>query len=86
MQSKKGFCFEAKRLDYLISLSTRKDVTIEVDPARLRPIDADLQIPDTNKFKKHAGWEPQIHFERTMCDLLDYWRERIQKGERFLAR
>ena len=79
-------CTIGDMLNHLISLSTRKDITIEVAPARLRPIDADLQIPDTSKFKKHTGWAPQIPFERTMCDLLDYWRERVKKGERFLTR
>jgi GDP-mannose 4,6-dehydratase len=44
-------------------------------PARLRPIDADLQVPDTSKFAAHTGWEPEIPFEQTMRDLLDYWRE-----------
>ena len=79
-------CTIGNMLNHLISLSTRKDITIEVDPARLRPIDADLQVPDTSKFKKHTGWEPQIPFEKTKRDLLNYWRERVQKGERFLAR
>ena len=79
-------CTIGNMLNHLISLSTRKDIAIEIDPARLRPIDADLQVPDTSKFKKHTGWEPQIPFEKTMCDLLNYWRERVRKGERFLTR
>jgi GDPmannose 4,6-dehydratase len=79
-------CTIGDMLNYLISLSTRKGITIEVDPVRLRPIDADLQVPDTGKFKRHTGWEPQIPFEMTMRDLLNYWRERVRKGERFLTR
>jgi len=60
---------------------------IEVDPARLRPIDADLQVPNTNKFSNHTGWQPQIPFEETMLDLLTYWRQRvIREGNRFLQR
>lgn len=51
-----------------------------VDPARLRPVDADNQIPDCSKFKAHTGWEPQIKFEHTMRDLLDYWRARVKLG------
>ncbi len=75
-------------LNKLISLSHRKnDITIEVDPERLRPIDADLQVPDTRKFQKHTGWSPEIPFEKTMQDLLDYWREQVrQKGDVFLLR
>ena len=37
-------------LEYLISISSRADNTYEVDPSRLRPIDADLQVPDLTKF------------------------------------
>lgn len=66
-------------LDYLISLSTLNQIAVEVDPMRLRPIDADLQIPDTTKFAAHTGWSPSIPFEKTMQDLLDYWRLRVAK-------
>ncbi len=74
-------------LNYLISLSPKaKEIKIEVDPERLRPIDADLQVPDTSKFHKHSGWKPEIPFEKTMQDLLDYWRERVKSGGNFLTR
>ena len=73
-------------LKFLISLSTQNNILIEIDYTRLRPIDADLQVPDTSKFKKHTGWMPEISFEKTMQDLLDYWRVRVQSGENFLTR
>jgi len=65
-------------LNFLISLSSRSDIRYEVVPGRLRPIDADLQVPDTSKFQAHTGWAPKIEFEQTMSDLLSYWRVRIQ--------
>ena len=73
-------------LDYLLSISTRKDIKVEVEQSRLRPLDADLQVPDTEKFKKHTGWEPEIPFKQTMQDLLDYWRKRIETRQAFLVR
>jgi len=75
-------------LDHLISLSPLKnDLKIEIDPGRLRPIDADLQVPNTSKFTNHTGWNPQISFEQTMSDLLTYWRDRVSaEGNRFLQR
>lgn len=73
-------------LDTLLSYSTVKNIAVEVDPDRLRPIDADLQVPNTDKFKKHTGWEPVIPFETTMHDLLDYWRERVARQGDFLTR
>ena len=80
-------CEVGDTLNTLISYSTKKDeIQIVTDQERLRPIDADLQVPDCRKFKEHTGWEPQIRFETTMHDLLDYWRARISKGETFLIR
>ena len=79
-------CEIGEMLDYLISQSTVKDIKIEVDRDRLRPIDADLQVPDTTKFREHTGWKPEYTFEQTMNDLLDYWRNEIKKGRKFLNR
>lgn len=80
-------CEVGDTLNTLISYSTIKDkIKVEVDPERLRPIDADLQIPDCTKFKLHTGWEPQIPFEKTMHDLLDYWRDKVKRGGNFLTR
>ena len=64
----------------LINLSPLKDeLTYETDPDRLRPIDADLQVPDTSKFHTHTGWEPNIPYQQTMADLLNYWRDEIAR-------
>ena len=81
-------CSIREILDALLALSPNKDeIKVEVDPDRLRPIDADLQVPDTAKFTAHTGWRPEIPFEQTMSDLMDYWRERVHnEGNRFLVR
>ena len=79
-------CSVREMLNYLISISTCKEIKVEVDPDRLRPIDADLQVPDTSKFKKHTGWEPEIPFEKTMNDLLNWWRDRVKTDKNFLER
>ena len=79
-------CTIGEMLEKLLSFSSEKSIKITTDPNRLRPIDADLQVPDTHKFSEHTGWKPQISFEKTMRDLLDYWRERIKNGEIFLSR
>jgi GDPmannose 4,6-dehydratase len=79
-------CTVGQMLDYLLSLSPKKDIKIEIDKGRLRPIDADLQVPSTEKFKKHTGWRPEISFDQTMRDLLQYWRDRVGSGKCFLER
>lgn len=75
-------------LDDLIGMSTKKNqLVVELDRARLRPIDADLQVPDTRKFTAHTGWKPEIPYEKTLKDLLDYWRDRVTKSDHgFLVR
>lgn len=79
-------CSVGDMLKTLLSYSTRKDICVETDPERLRPIDADLQVPDTRKFEAHTQWKPEIKFETTMQDLLNYWRARIANGQVFLTR
>lgn len=79
-------CSVKEMLETLLSMSTVKNIKVETDPERLRPIDADLQIPDTRKFEEHTGWKPEIPFEKTMSDLLNYWRDRIAKGHKYLSR
>lgn len=79
-------CTVEEMLNTLISYSTVRDIRIEIDPARLRPIDADLQVPDTSKFHAHTGWKPEISFEQTMRDLLAYWRGRVGEAGSQLVR
>lgn len=81
-------CSVGDILNDLIAMSDVKDtLKVETDPARLRPIDADLQVPDTTKFTKHTGWHPEIPYEQTLKDLLNYWRDRVAKSDNgFLVR
>jgi len=62
----------------VLNVLDESNIGFEVDPARLRPLDADFQIPDCTKFKAHTGWEPEISFEQTMKDLLNYWRDQVK--------
>ncbi|MDA1334991.1 MAG: GDP-mannose 4,6-dehydratase [bacterium] len=68
-------CTVREMLDGLLELSPDGDI-IEVrqDPDRLRPSDVTLQIPSTEKFRQATQWEPEISFEKTLRDTLDYWR------------
>lgn len=63
-------------LKLLISFSNAQ-IEVKVDPARLRPSDVLVLHGDASKFKAATGWEPVIPFEKTMSDLLDYWRLKI---------
>jgi len=67
-------------LDYLLSLS-KKQIKVEVDPDRLRPSDVEILQGDSTKFRNATGWAPEITFEKTMEDLLNYWRNLLLNGQ-----
>ncbi len=63
-------------LKLLLSYSKVK-VDIKEDPARMRPSDVPVLLGDNSKFVTKTGWAPSIPFEKTMEDLLNYWRTRV---------
>lgn len=63
-------------LDKLIKMS-KVEITIKEDPTRMRPSDVTILLGDCKKFKEATGWEPEIPFDQTLEDLLNYWRERV---------
>jgi len=63
-------------LNMLLGMSN-VSIKIEMDHARLRPSDVKVLICDYTKFRKLTGWKPEISFEQTLSDLLDYWRARV---------
>jgi len=65
-------------LNMLLSFSKIK-CKVRVDPKLLRPSDVTLQIPCIDKFSKDTGWEPQIPLEKTLEDLLSYWRQELSR-------
>lgn len=65
-------------LDYLISLSPMKyEIKKELDETLIRKLDVNLQIMDNSEFYKDANWKPEIPFEKTMQDLLNWWRKQV---------
>jgi len=71
-------------LHKLIDLST-KDIQIKLDPERLRPSDVTLQIPDISKFQEKTGWKPEIPFDQTLKDTLNYWRDFFGKEVKYVG-
>jgi GDP-4-dehydro-6-deoxy-D-mannose reductase len=60
-------------LDGLIARS-RVQVTVETDPALLRPNDIPVLTGDASRLRAATGWKPEISFDRMLDDLLAYWR------------
>jgi len=49
------------------------------DPARFRPNDTPLLLGDRSRIQKDTGWTPQIPLEKTVDDLLSFWREQTPR-------
>lgn len=60
-------------LDALVRRA-RVPVEIGLDPQRLRPQDTPVIVGDATRLCQTTGWAPAIPFDRTIDDLLDYWR------------
>ncbi len=63
-------------LDMLLS-SSSAPVRVEIDPAKLRPMDIPELRGDNTRLCEATGWQPAIPMERTVRDVLDWWRNRI---------
>ena len=63
-------------LDILLEQS-RATIRVEQDPTRMRPSDVPRVVCDLGRIHECAGWEPQILFETSLCDVLDYWRAQV---------
>ncbi len=65
-----------KVLDMLLGISEKK-IEVKMDEKKLRPSDVSVLLGDSSKFRKETGWEPEISFEKTLKDILNYWREKV---------
>jgi len=66
-------------LEILLSYSKLK-FEIKVDPKLIRPSDVTLQIPCIDKFRNETGWKPEIPLEKTLQDILKYWRGELSRS------
>ena len=63
----------ADLLSTLVS-QARVSIAVETDPARLRPSDTPVVQGSFERLEAATGWRPTVTIERTLADLLDYWR------------
>ena len=58
----------------------RIPVEIAVDPSRLRASDVPVVLGSAARIAHDTGWTPAIPPERTLDDLLDYWRAAVARS------
>jgi len=62
-------------LEMLINYS-KVDIKIDIDKSLLRPSDMPILLADYSKFNKKTGWKPKYKIEKTLQDILNYWRSK----------
>ena len=61
-------------LNKLLRLSSKK-IEVTEDPKRMRPSDNTILQGDCSKFRRRSGWKPKIPLDKTLKDILEYWRK-----------
>jgi len=54
-------------------------VTVQTDPALLRPSEIPRLLGDAGSFHRATSWSPEIPLKQTLRDLLDDWRQKLQQ-------
>lgn len=65
-------------LEILLSFTDRQ-LRVEVDPERFRPVDMPLLLGSAEKLKEDTGWTPRFDIHQTLKDLLNYWRVKLKQ-------
>lgn len=65
-------------LEKIVALSSAQ-ITVQVDPARLRPVDIPIIEADISRLQRDTGWKPAVPLEHTLGDTLRYWRKAVQQ-------
>jgi len=68
-------------LDILLSMAS-VPLQVTQDPACLRPAEVPVMVSDCSRLRARTGWRTTIPFEKSLQDVLDYWRERVGKEAR----
>lgn len=63
-------------LDILLSMTEVK-IEQRSDPAKFRVADTPISYGDPTRIRESTGWEARIPFERTLADILNYWRKQL---------
>jgi GDP-4-dehydro-6-deoxy-D-mannose reductase len=71
-----GSAIEIRQVLDLLLARARVRISIVVDAARYRPNDQPLIVGNPARIRDELGWTPEIPLERTLDDLLEYWRGR----------
>jgi GDP-4-dehydro-6-deoxy-D-mannose reductase len=75
----RGVAFRIGDLLEKLVRQSHAPIRVEVDPARLRPSDNPIVLGSAERLQVETGWEPRIGIDRSLSDLLEYWRQIVRR-------
>ncbi len=70
-----GCSYSIKTILDVLLAQAAKPIRVEVDAAKFRPLDNPQMNGDPSRIRNEFDLRPEIALEKTLHDLLDYWRE-----------
>lgn len=56
---------------------SKKSFDLRTNPVKVRKVDIPVLLGDGSKFSKLTGWSPKVKIEKTLEDLLNFWRAKV---------
>ena len=61
----------------IMKKKSKRDFEVRQNSVLMRPTDEPIIFGDSSKLKEIIGWEQKISIERTIEDMLNFWREYV---------
>ena len=72
--------YQIREIVELVLSGTRIPLSVQTDPALLRPSDEKVIFGDSSRLIAATGWQQQVTLQQTVSDMLDYWRGKLATG------
>jgi GDP-4-dehydro-6-deoxy-D-mannose reductase len=64
-------------LEVLLSLA-RRPIAVQHEDSLTQAHDVPVQVGDSTRLRREAGWKPEVSLEQSLADLLEDWRRRTE--------
>ena len=69
-----GQSYSISELVQIFMKLSKKSFDLKVNPTKIRKNDIPVLLGNGRKFSELTGWSPKVKIEKTIEDLLNYWR------------
>ena len=56
---------------------SKKSFDLRINPVKVRKVDIPVLLGNGSKFSELTGWSPKVKIEKTLEDLLNFWRAKV---------